>query len=181
MKVGLPTHYLLFMVDLSGMETGSALHSAFAAALSRVCQAINWDYGEAWMLNPEKTLLELSPAWFVYQNHSEARLDALAQFRACSEDFILSIDEGLPGKIWRSHQPQWINDVSVPSEAYFLRDQIAKAFNIKAGFGFPVFRHQAVIAIFVFFSDQACEADQHVIQRAIAAAAPIENESFYVV
>jgi hypothetical protein len=94
-------------------------HPDFAAALSCVCQAINWDYGEVWIPNPETTLLELSPFWYCHPNRSSDRLDALEKFRACSEKFVLSIDEGLPGRIWRSRQPEWVNDVSTQPEDYF--------------------------------------------------------------
>lgn len=146
----------------------SILHTDFAAALSRICQAINWDYGEVWLPNLETKLLELSPVWCCHPDRSPDRQDALEKFKICSEKFVVSIDEGLPGRIWRSRQPEWVNDVSVQSESYFLRNQIAKAFNMKAGFGFPVFHDQAIVAIFVFFTDCACEEDPGLVERAIA-------------
>jgi hypothetical protein len=158
----------------------SISHADFAAALSRVCQAINWDYGEVWTPNLEATLLEISPVWYGHSDRSNDRLDALTKFRACSEKFVLSIDEGLPGRILRSRQPEWINDVSIQSENYFLRNQIAKAFNLKAGFGFPVFCNQEIVRIFVFFTDYASEEDPDLVQRAIAAAIPPEHQGFYV-
>ncbi|MBW4470617.1 MAG: GAF domain-containing protein [Stenomitos rutilans HA7619-LM2] len=148
----------------------STLHADFAAALSGVCQVIDWDYGEVWLPNLEINLLELSPVWHGHPNRSSDRLEDLRKFRACSEKFALSIDEGLPGRIWRSRQPEWINDVSMQSESYFLRNQIAKAFSIKAGFGFPAFCEQEIIGIFVFFTDCACEKNTDLIERAIAAA-----------
>lgn len=150
-------------------------HFNFAVALSRVCQAIDWDYGEAWVPNSETSLLELSPVWYANPSRSLDRLDALEKFRACSEEFVLSIDEGLPGRIWRSCQSEWIVDVSTQPENYFLRNQLAKAFNLKAGFGFPVFYNQTVIGIFIFFTDYACEEDQRLVQLAIAAATPCKS------
>ena len=158
------------MVEPIDTNSVSTLHPAFAGALSCVCQATNWDYGEAWMLNPEETLLELSPIWYIHPNRDDDRRDALEKFGVCSRSFVLSINEGLPGRVFQLRQPQWIEDVSVPSEGYFLRNQLARAFNLKAGFGFPVFRHQSIIAIFVFFTDRACEEDKDLIQLAIAAA-----------
>lgn len=145
-------------------------HSDFANALSCVCQEIDWDYGEVWLPDAETMLLELSSVWYCHPSRSHDRIDALEKFRACSEKFVLSIDEGLPGRIWRSRRPEWINDVSIQSESYFLRNQIAKAFNVKAGFGFPVFYDQEIIGIFVFFTGHACEEDPSLIQLAIAAA-----------
>lgn len=152
----------------------------FTAALSRVCQAINWDYGEVWILNPERKLLELSPVWYGHLGRCSDRLETIEKFRACSEQFVLSIGEGLPGRIWQSCQAEWIEDVSIQSESYFLRNQIAKAFDLKAGFGFPVFCNQAIIGTFVFFTDCAYEEDPRLVQRAIAVAMPLEHEEFYI-
>lgn len=158
----------------------SKLRSDFTAALSWVCQAIDWDYGEVWIPDSETRLLELSPVWYCHPNRNHDRLDALAKFRACSEKFVLVVGEGLPGRILRLRQPEWIDDVSIQSENYFLRNQIAKAFNIKAGFGFPVFLDQEIVAIFVFFTDRACEEDFSLVQRALEAATPPEHQGFYV-
>lgn len=148
----------------------STLQADFAIALTRVCHAIDWDYGEVWIPDAETKLLEISPVWYGHSDRSRDRLDDLRKFKACSEKFTLAIDEGLPGRIWRSRQPEWITDVSIQSENYFLRNQIAKAFNLKAGFGFPVFGDQEIMAIFVFFTDRACEEDPSLVQCAIAAA-----------
>ena len=90
--------------------------------------------------------------------------------------FVLSIDEGLPGRIWRSRKTEWINDVSIQSENYFLRNQIAKAFNVKAGFGFPVFRAQEIIGILVFFTDCACEENHYLVQIAVSAATLLSGD-----
>ncbi len=154
----------------------SMLDNILAATLDRVCHAIDWDYGEIWVPNREETLLEISPIWYGHQSRSSARLDTLEKFKICSENFALSIDEGLPGRIWRSRQPEWINDVSIQSENYFLRNQIAKAFNVKAGFGFPVFCDLEILGILIFFTDRACEENQSLVQLAISAATLLRQQ-----
>jgi hypothetical protein len=165
------------MVSFGYVDTVT-LHANSAGVLSQVCQAIDWDYGEVWYPNLEATILEISPVWYGNQNRSHDRLEDLRKFRACSEEFTLLIDEGLPGRVWRSRQPEWVNDVSIQPENYFLRNQIAKAFNIKAGFGFPIFRDQEIFGIFVFFTDCVWEEDPSLVQRAIAAARLSGNEGF---
>lgn len=147
----------------------STLYSNFTAALSRICQAIDWEYGEVWIPDSETELLELSPVWYCHPNRSYNCLSDLEKFRACSEKFVLSLDEGLPGRVWRSRESEWINDVSIQSENYFLRNRIAKAFNIKAGFGFPVFYEQEIVGVFVFFTQRACEQDDNLVQLAMSA------------
>lgn len=163
------------MVDFTCADA-SMLDRNLAAALNRVCQAINWDYGEVWIPNREGTLLEISPVWYGHQDRSYARLDALEKFKTCSEKFVLSIDEGLPGRIWRSRKTEWINDVSIQSENYFLRNKIAKAFDIKAGFGFPVFCAQEIIGVLVFFTDCVCEENRFLVQLAVSAATLLSGD-----
>jgi hypothetical protein len=63
---------------------------------------------------------------------------SLEQFRLCSEGFVLSPGEGLPGRVWLSEQPEWIADATAQSESYWLRNQLARAFDIGAGFGVPI-------------------------------------------
>lgn len=157
------------MIDFTCADA-SMFDDNLAAALKRVCQAINWDYGEVWIPNNEGTLLEISPIWYGHQSRSYDRLDALEKFKICSEKFVLSIDEGLPGRIWRSRKTEWINDVSIQSENYFLRNNLAKAFDIKAGFGFPVFCGQEIIGILVFFTDYVCGENHYLVQLAVSAA-----------
>jgi hypothetical protein len=152
------------------------LDYTLATALNRVCQAIDWDYGEVWIPNSEGTLLQISSVWYGHQSRSYDRLDALEKFKICSEKFILSIDEGLPGRIWRSRKVEWINDISIQSENYFLRNQIAKAFNIKAGFGFPVFCDQEIMGILVFFTNCAFEENHCLVQLAVSAATLLRQQ-----
>jgi hypothetical protein len=156
-------------------------NSDFTAALRRICQAIDWDYGEVWIPSPEKTLLEISPIWYGNSDRSSDRLHELENFRACSEKFVLSLNEGLPGRIWKTHRASWINDVSVQLESYFLRNLMAKAFNVKAGFGFPVFCEQEIVSIFVFFTSEAYEEDPDLVKLAIRVAFPSGHEKFYVI
>ena len=163
------------MVDFIRADA-ELLDDTLVAALARVCQAIDWDYGEVWIPNRQGTLLELSPVWYGHHSRSNARLNDLEKFKICSENFILSMNEGLPGRIWRSRQTEWINDVSIQSESYFLRNQIAKAFDIKAGFGFPVFCGYEIIRILVFFTDRACEENHCLVQLAVSAATLLRQQ-----
>ena len=146
------------------------LNAVLAATLRTVCESINWDYGEAWMLSQDGTILELIPAWYVNPKRSVEQVSDLEKFRICSEDFILSPGVGLPGRVWSSQQPEWMLDASAQSETYFLRHYIAKAFGIKTGLGVPILANAQVIAVLVFFRSEICEEDPQVIELAMAAA-----------
>jgi signal transduction protein with GAF and PtsI domain len=95
---------------------------------------------------------------------------ALKQFRYCSEAFILSPDVGLPGRVYSSQQSEWLSDASAQSETYFLRNQIAKAFGIKAGFGVPILINCEVVVVLVFFMLEVRAEDKQLIEFTQAAA-----------
>src|SRR4028118_1113769 len=107
--------------------------TALAVTLSQVCEFTHWEYGEAWISAHDETILKLHAAWGIHTNKDSNSIVALEQFRNCSKGFILYPGEGLPGRVWSSQQPEWMSDASAESETYFLRNQIAKAFGVKAG------------------------------------------------
>ncbi|MBV9384834.1 MAG: GAF domain-containing protein [Chroococcidiopsidaceae cyanobacterium CP_BM_ER_R8_30] len=143
--------------------------NALAVALSRVCEISSWEYGEAWILSQKGTVLELSPAW-CKNCGDKVELLALEQFRLCSEGFIFPPSVGLPGRVWSSQQPEWISDASAQSENFFLRNQIAKAFGVKAGFGVPVIAELEVRAVLVFLTFQDRDEDQKLVELAKVVA-----------
>ena len=144
-------------------------HTALFVALTQVCEISGWDYGEVWIPCKNSMVLELSPV-FYSSNHKGSNSLALKQFRLCSEAFILPPANGLAGRVWSSQQPEWIPDVSVQSEAYFLRNQIAKACGVKAGLGVPILAHDQVLAVLVFFMSEVREEDSQLVELAVGVA-----------
>lgn len=159
--------------QLQTIETAIRETSDFQAALQvtlqKVCEFSAWEYGEIWIPTSDG-ILALSPVWY-----SDLDLEALEKFRLCSEAFILSANTGLPGRVWSSKQPEWIVDVSATSETYFLRNQIAKACNVKAGFGIPITSNDEVVAVIVFFMRQAQAEDPQLIEFVKVAATELEQ------
>ncbi|MBW4663700.1 MAG: GAF domain-containing protein [Chroococcus sp. CMT-3BRIN-NPC107] len=137
-------------------------------AIALICKTSGWDYGEAWI--PSADILELSPVWY-------NRLDneAIEKFRLCSEDFIIPPNQGLPGRVWAKEKPEWIVDVSARTETYFLRNQIAAACSIKAGFGMPIKEERRVVAVLVFFMRQAQAPNKQKVDFITAVVAELER------
>lgn len=145
-------------------------HSVLSITLSQVCEVTGWDYGEAWIPSQDGAVLELSSAWYISTCKSSGSLPDWEQFRLCSEACVLSPTKGLPGRVWSSQQPEWSPDVSAQSETYFLRNQIAKAYGVKAGFGVPVLANHQVLAVLVFFMSEAREEDRRMVELVTAVA-----------
>ena len=150
------------------MLNSAYFQSQLYEAIKLVCQTGEWDYGEVWI--PSDDILELSPVWY-------SRLDseAIEKFRLCSEAFVIPPNQGLPGRVWAKGQPEWIVDVSARSETYFLRNQIAKACGVKAGFGIPIKRDRQVIVVLVFFMRTAEVHKEQKVDFITAVAAELEK------
>ncbi len=133
--------------------------------LREICHAIKWDYGEIWIVQENCSTLSLSPSWYLNPFIREiGRGLSWQQFRACSLEFTIHLGEGLPGRVYLSQKTEWVPDVSIQSERYFLRNQIAKAFSVKAGLGFPIFAKQQIKAVFVCFQSKFCQEDPEIMQ-----------------
>ena len=122
-----------------------------AYALKAICEFARWDYGEAWVPSEEGTILEISPVWYVNSSIDSVTVNSLEIFRFCSEGFVMPPKVGLPGRVWLSHQAEWISNLSTQSEGYFLRNKIAKACGIKTGLAIPLFINHEVGAVLTFF------------------------------
>ncbi|MEK0185071.1 MAG: response regulator [Oscillatoriales cyanobacterium] len=118
-------------------------NSALEVILHQVGETIGWDLGEAWIPDSEGTLLKSSRGWY-------GRDSSMAIFRQQSENLTFARNIGLPGRVWVSGKPEWVEDVSV-GYPEFMRTKIALEIGFKAGFGVPILVGDEVLAVLVFF------------------------------
>ncbi len=172
---------ILLQAMTQAISESQDFHSALGVALQQVCEATGWSYGEAWI--PDGTsALQCSPAWYStgsHGNHSQrTALDtnltsgetSLEEFRGISEASRFPPATGLPGRVWLSGQPEWMQDVSGASDTVFLRAKAAREVGFKAGLGVPIINHYSqtespeTLAILVFFMSTSCEEDKHLVK-----------------
>jgi len=143
------------------------VESALAVMLRLICTTIGWDFGEAWIPSEDGTVLNYSPGWY-------GRDRSLEAFRHYSETVTFTPHLGLPGQVWASGQPQWIEDVSEAlTNPTFLRSQIATNVGLKTGFGVPILANNQVLAILVFFKRTKSLEDRHLFTLVSAVAAQL--------
>ncbi|MGL5833043.1 MAG: GAF domain-containing protein [Waterburya sp.] len=117
--------------------------------LNEICQLTNFSYGETWFVNDESNFLELSSNYYIVNNVHRYDLEL---FHECSQGFIMSKGEGLPGRVFLSQKSEWMLDVSAESEDYFLRNKIAGVCGVKTAFAVPVKIEEEVLMIMAFFT-----------------------------
>lgn len=130
-------------------------HSALEVILHQVGKTIGWDLGEAWIPDSEGMYLKSSRGWY-------ASDDCMATFRQESENFTFARNIGLPGRVWDSQKPEWVEDVSV-GYPEFVTSKIALEIGFKTGFGVPILVDHEVLAVLVFFKLLSCPKDSRFI------------------
>jgi len=140
------------------------LHEALIVTIRKVCDVTGWVYGEAWMLNPDGTLLERNHAYY-------SRNEGFEKFSAFTEGMTFPSGIGLPGRAWSKKQPMWIQDVTV--DPYYLRAQIAGEAGLKTGIAFPITTDNEVVSVIVFYDLKTKEKDERIMQLVLTVLSQI--------
>ncbi len=138
------------------ISVASDFSNALEIALSKICQFTGWSYGEAWIPNLEKQLLVCGSSWY-------SNMDGLSEFRKYSEMFSIPLGIGFPGRVWAHRHPEWLWNISLESESYFLRKYPAMECGLRSGLAIPVCADRHVVAVMVFFMLTPNDADQHLV------------------
>lgn len=130
-------------------------HSALKVILHQVGETIGWDLGEAWIPDSAGIFLQCSRGWYASNRD-------MTSFREQSEKLTFAMNIGLPGRVWASKQPEWVEDVSV-GYPHFIRSQVALDIGFKTGFGVPILVDNEVLVVLVFFKILPCPRDPRFI------------------
>lgn len=139
---------------------------ALTIALQKVVGFIKWDFSEAWLPDSTEEFLVCSPAWHSYT-------ERFTQFRRLSETFTFASNIGLPGRVWVSKKPEWLQDISTITGTDFTRAQAAQKAGFKAAFGVPIIIKEHVLAVMVFFTCQTRPMNKHLTTLASTVAAQL--------
>ncbi|MGH7423472.1 MAG: PAS domain S-box protein, partial [Candidatus Methylomirabilales bacterium] len=135
----------------------SVVDKAIQVCLDEICTLTEWPVGHAYMLAADGTG-ELVTTELWHLNHP----NRFETFRKVTEVTRFAPGVGLPGRVLASGRPAWIIDVT--KDPNFPRATFAQDIGVKAGFGFPVMVGTAVVAVLEFFSAEAIEPDEPLLE-----------------
>jgi PAS domain S-box-containing protein len=148
------------------MEIAAA--SEFAVALEivlrEVCEKTGWVLGHAWVRNPDASVLDLVAAWYCGDGE-------LKPFKAASEASHFEPGVGLPGRVWQSKQPAWVEDVT--NDPNFPRSAAARTARLKTGVGIPILSRGKLIAVLEFFMRESRTQNEQLVKVIAAVAAQL--------
>ncbi|MEH2254777.1 PAS domain S-box protein [Nostoc sp.] len=156
----------LLLLTTQAITRASDVNSALAVVLRLICHTIGWDFGEAWIPNEDGTVLEHSLGWYGEES-------SLEEFCQQSQTVKFALGVGLPGRVWQSQEPEWIEDVSKVTQPVFLRSPQAAKVGLKAGFGVPILAGSQVLAVLVFFKRSSVLVDRRLLLLVSAVAAQL--------
>src|SRR5262245_57748890 len=132
----------LLQTITSELTLAEDLSSALEVVLRDVCEKTGWVLGQAWVPNPEGTVLDLVSAWYCGDGE-------LKPFGAASRESHFEPGVGLPGRVWESKQPAWVENVT--DDPNFPRSDAARIAGLKTGVGIRILSGNQVIDVLDFF------------------------------
>jgi signal transduction histidine kinase len=117
---------------------------ALRELLGAVGGALSWDTGAVWLLDPEAGSLGCVAHW----SKDDARF---ADFLTDRAERRLLPGDGLPGRVTRSGEPEWL--ATSTADAAFLRSDAATAAGLHHGLAFPIRAANEVLGAVELFTD----------------------------
>jgi PAS domain S-box-containing protein len=157
----------LSLLQTITMEVAAAsdLASALEIVLRDVCEKTGWVLGQAWVPNTQGSALHLVSAWYCGDGE-------LKPFRAASEASHFEPGVGLPGRVWKSKQPAWVENVT--HDPNFPRSAAARTAGLKTGVAIPILSGGKVIAVLEFFMRESREQSERLLNVIVAVAGQLD-------
>ena len=135
----------------------TSFDEAMQTGLDAICAFTGWPVGHAYIRSPERAdLLIPSNHWHLSDP------GRFASFREVTEKSTFTTGIGLPGRILASGRPAWIVDVT--TDPNFPRAKSSEDIGVKGAFALPVLVGSDVVAVLEFFSPEAANPDDTLLQ-----------------
>jgi len=135
------------------LEHSGGLGEVGPQLLRTIAEACQWPVGALWTVDGD--VLRFVEGW-------QADGTGAFEFLHESRQLVLSRGTGLPGRIWASGEPAWIDDVLTGGN--FPRAAVAARAGLHAAIGFPILLRGAVAGVFEFFGTAVREPDSGLLQ-----------------
>jgi len=138
--------------------------SAIAEILHIICEGLGYEVAAIWKLDPQGDVLRCTHVW----QRPGTALDAFAE---ATRNTQLPIGAGLPGRIWLSRNPEWIEEIA--KDTNFPRAQVAMASGLRSGIGFHIFQMEEINGFLELYSRAVCKPDQDLLDLGAALGTQI--------
>jgi|GEM_PF-2210289 len=146
------------------LAQADTIGAAAPKIIQAICETLGWDFGAFWQPERADQQLHCVEMWH--------RPELVAgEFTAATRQKGFASGEGLPGRVWDTAQPAWIQDVV--GDQNFPRAPFAAKAGLHAAFGFPVLLDHEFLGVFEFFSHDIFEPDSQLLGLVAALGSQI--------
>ncbi|BDA68468.1 hypothetical protein CAL7716_026340 [Calothrix sp. PCC 7716] len=141
------------------LADSSTIAEATPLILQAICESLEWDLAEIWMVDASANVLRCHDIW-----HKE-NID-VQEFKAITKEMTFAPQIGLPGRVWSLDEPVWFTNVV--DNPKFLRGKIAAEVGLHGAFGFPVRSGNNVLGMITCFNRQTQQPDSDLVKMLIS-------------
>lgn len=145
----------LLLQSTQAITQSDNFEDALKKCLHLVCLNAGWPVGHAYMPNEAQTQLVPTKIW-----HINKKLD-ISDFKSITEETTFEPGIGLPGRIWVTNQPAWIDDIQ--QDHNFPRANLCQKISLHSAVGFPISIQNRTIAILEFFTTNTRHKDNDML------------------
>jgi|GEM_PF-1111707 len=133
------------ILSLSSSPT-TGIEEVCTHTIELISKFSGWPIAHIYYYSGELDLLIPSNIW-----HVEDSIDkrAIAGFKSITKNTNFAFGEGLPGRVWKSGETEWIPDVNMDTN--YPRNTKGQALNVKGAFAFPIISNETVVAVLEFY------------------------------
>ncbi|MEA2627146.1 MAG: hypothetical protein QOD06_3191 [Candidatus Binatota bacterium] len=146
------------------LADAASLTDAAPSLLAAMCDNLGWEVGALWIVDRRTQVLR--PVDVCVGPTSPGR-----RFAALSRSVSFPKNVGLPGRIWKTGEAAWIEDVL--REPNFPRAPTAVKDGLHTAFAFPICLGKEFLGVLEFFSREIRPPDDAVLRMARAIGAQI--------
>ncbi len=146
---------LLHQTTQMAAETGS-FEESLKKCMDLVCEMTGWPVGHVYLPDQDNTfILKPTGIWYLQdeKRHKE--------FRLVTENTSFEYGIGLPGRIQKSNNAEWISNVQ--DDPNFPRNRLCKSLGLKGAFGFPITVSNEIVAVLEFFAEDEMFPDESLL------------------
>jgi signal transduction histidine kinase len=137
------------------LAESSSLGEATPKLLQYVCEALDWELGEFWVVNGDSNTLHIEGSWHVPAYEVE-------EFEKAGRKTILFPGIDLVGRVLATGQPMWVDNVVEDSN--FPRATIAERVGLHGAFAFPIRIGENITCVMAFYNKKVVQPDDEILQ-----------------
>lgn len=136
------------------LSSSESLAAASPRILEAIGETLDWEMGAVWRVRRRLEAIVCEEIW------ASDRIDAMA-IATASRGLALERGRGLPGRVWETGQPVWVQDLA--TDTALTRSELAILAGLRSGFCFPVRSSRGVVGAVEFFASTHRQPDRHLL------------------